>query len=131
MILTASGIILILIFLLVTYLLSAYEKMMDWEKTVEDYSHMYKDVFNPMLVKLSIIIILGIEITLSTIIGIAVYDIISLQIFLYAQYAFILSGILIIILLVGLRLIKDYAGSSGLGIYFIISMMGLFWYQYI
>ena len=104
---------------------------MDWKKTVEDYCHMYQDVFNPMLVKLSIIIILGIEITLSTLIGIALYEIISVQSFFYAPYAFVLSGFLIIILLVGLRLIKDYSGSSGLGIYFIISMMGLFWSQYI
>ncbi|WP_213521085.1 hypothetical protein [Nonlabens sp.] len=131
MMMAYSGIILILIFLIVTYLLSAYEKMMDWKKTVEDYCHMYQDVFNPMLVKLSIIIILGIEITLSTLIGIALYEIISVQSFFYAPYAFVLSGFLIIILLVGLRLIKDYSGSSGLGIYFIISMMGLFWSQYI
>ncbi|MFT4838637.1 MAG: putative oxidoreductase [Oleispira sp.] len=127
---TYSGIILILIFLLVTYSLSAYEKMFDWKKTFKDYCDMYKGIFNPILVRLSIIIILGIEIILSTIICIALYDIISVQSFLYAQYALVLSGFLIIILLVGLRLIKDYSGSSGLGIYFIISMMGLFWSQY-
>jgi len=128
---TYSGIILILAFLLVTYLMSAYEKMFDWGKTFEDYCLMYKDVFHPIVVRLSIIIILSIEITLSTLIGIAVYDIISVQSLLYAQYAFVLSGFLIIILLVGLRIVKDYSGSSGLGIYLIISMIGLFWSQYI
>lgn len=127
---TYSGIILILLFLLVTYLLSAYEKMFDWKKTVEDYSDMYKEVFSPLVVKLSIIVILGIEIAVSALIGIAVLDIINTQSLLYAQYAFVGSGFLIIMLLVGLRIIKDYPGASGLGIYFIISMIGLFWSQY-
>jgi putative oxidoreductase len=125
MILTYSGVVLILIFLFVTYLMSAYEKLFAWNITVAHYCDMYRGVFSSAIVKMSILIISGLEITTCVLISIALYDIMAVPSLWYA------SGFLIIILLFGLRIVKDYAGSSGLGIYFLISMLGLFWSQFI
>lgn len=131
MLITYSGIILILTFLFITYIISAYEKLFAWDKTYSDFCELFKGVLNPLVVKISSIVILGIEITTSTIIAIALYDLVVVQSLLYAQYAFILSSLLILILLVGLRIIKDFPGAARLGIYFLISVAGLFWSQYI
>ncbi len=131
MILTYSGVVLILIFLFVTYLMSAYEKLFAWNITVAHYCDMYRGVFSSAIVKMSILIISGLEITTCVLTSIALYDIMAVPSLWYASYAFMLSGFLIIILLFGLRIVKDYAGSSGLGIYFLISMLGLFWSQFI
>jgi hypothetical protein len=111
--------------------MSAYEKLFAWKITVAHYCDMYRGVFSSAIVKISILIISSLEIMICILISVALYDIITNQNLWYASYAFILSGFLIIILLFGLRIVKDYAGSSGLGIYFLISMMGLFWSQFI
>jgi putative oxidoreductase len=131
MILTYSGVALILIFLFVTYIMSAYEKLGSWKNTVALYCDMYRGVFSTAIVKISIRVILGLELITCILISIALYNIITVQSLWYAQYACMLSGFLIIILLFGLRILKDYAGSSGLGIYFLISILGLFWSQFI
>ena len=131
MLLTYSGIILLLVFLLVTYLISSFEKIFAWKQTYSDFCDLFKDALSPLVVLISSIVILGIEITTSTIIAIALYDLVVMQNLLYVQYAFILSSILLLILLVGLRIVKDFAGASRLGIYFIVSVAGLFWSQYI
>jgi hypothetical protein len=111
--------------------MSAYEKLFAWKITVAHYCDMYQSVFSSALVKISILIISGLELITCILISVALYDILTIQSLWYASYAFILSGFLIIILLFGLRIVKDYAGSSGLGIYFLISLIGLFWSQYI
>lgn len=131
MTLSNIGIILILLFLLITYFISAYEKIADWENTRSLYQEMYKGIFQPFLIKLSILFILSIELILVVLIGFALFDSITLGNLLLAQTAFILSCLLLVILLIGLRLIKDYPGASGIGIYFIISLIGLFWSQYL
>ncbi|MEO9952234.1 hypothetical protein [Nonlabens sp.] len=131
MLLTFSGIILLLLFLLVTYLISSFEKICTWKKTYSDFCDLFKDALSPFVVLISTIVILGIEITTSTIIGIALFNIVTEESLLYAQYAFILSSILLLILLVGLRIVKDFAGASRLGIYFIVSVAGLYWSQYV
>ncbi|MEN8816570.1 MAG: hypothetical protein ABF274_06850 [Nonlabens sp.] len=131
MILSNIGIILILLFLLITYFISAYEKVAEWKNTGTFYQEMYKGIFTPLLIQASILFILSFEFILVVLIGFALFDSIALGNLLLAEYAFILSSILLIILLIGLRLIKDYPGASGIGIYFIISLMGLFWTQYL
>jgi putative oxidoreductase len=131
MILSNIGIILILLFLLVTYLMSAYEKIADWKNTGTFYQEMYKGILTPLLIQVSILFILGFELILVVLIGFALFDFITSGNLLLAEYSFVLSSVLLIILLIGLRLIKDYPGASGIGIYFIISLMGLFWVQYL
>lgn len=130
MILSNIGIILILLFLLITYFMSSYEKIADWKKTGILYQEMYKGIFKPFLIRLSILFILSFEIILVVLIGFALFDSINSGNLLLAEYAFVLSSFLLVILLIGLRLIKDYAGASGIAIYFIISLIGLFWSQY-
>ncbi|WP_298953445.1 hypothetical protein [uncultured Nonlabens sp.] len=131
MLLHHSGIILLLIFLLVTYIISSFEKIFAWKQTYNGFCDLFKNTLSPIVVLISSVIILGIEIILSTIIVIALFKIVTEQSLLYAQYSFILSNILILILLVGLRIAKDFDGASRLGIYFIIGIAGLFWSQYI
>ncbi|MEP0481590.1 MAG: hypothetical protein ABJD23_15315, partial [Nonlabens sp.] len=84
MLLTFSGIILLLLFLLVTYLISSFEKICTWKKTYSDFCDLFKDALSPFVVLISTIVILGIEITTSTIIGIALFNIVTEESLLYA-----------------------------------------------
>jgi hypothetical protein len=127
--LSYAGPILVLSFLLVTYAVSAYEKMTDWKTTIEDYSQKYEGTLLHIIIKPLIIFILGFEIIVTAFCAMGIYDILSISDSEIANYAFALSSILCIILLLGLRMLKDYEGASRIAIYFLISTAGLFWAQ--
>lgn len=125
------GIIAILIFLLVTYLWSAGEKVFDLQQSVEYYKDLYKSTFNKYTVKFILYIIIGVEIMISCLLIIGIWQLYAYQEVLMVQYALLSSCVLLIILLIGLRIIKDYSGAVGIGVYFLLSVFGLFWLQFI
>lgn len=124
-----AGPIIILSFILITYLISAYEKMTDWKTTLEYYKKMYASTFLSKGIMPVIIFIVGLEIVVSTFAGLGIWDMMVNQEYDLATYAFIISSILFAILLFGLRMVKDYSGAARVAIYFIISVFGLYWLQ--
>ncbi|MBF4986138.1 hypothetical protein FNJ87_18065 [Nonlabens mediterrranea] len=126
---TYSGPILILFFLLLTIIISAYEKLFVWNKTLKDYIEMYKNHLPPFLVKLSLIIILGLEIIVTSFLALGIYDLIIDQDIALSEIGLIITGILFLILLIGLRILQDYRGAGRTAIYFLLVVFGLFWIQ--
>jgi hypothetical protein len=124
-----AGPVIVLSFLLITYIISAYEKINDWKSTLIFYKKMYESTSLAKGITPAIFLIVGLEIIVSTLTGLGIWDILINQNYNFAVYAFIASSILFALLLFGLRIVKDYSGSARIGIYFMISVFGLYWVQ--
>ena len=123
------GPIIILIFLLITYIISAFEKIHDWKVTEESFKKMYSETILGKMIVPVITLIVAFEIIIVTLAALGIWDIIIEQNFEVATFSFLASSILCLFLLIGLRLINDYSGTSRIGIYFLISIFGLYWVQ--
>jgi len=90
---------------------------------------MYKNHLTPFLVKVSMIIILGLEIIITSFLILGIYDLIAEQDIALSELGLVITGILFIILLIGLRILQDYRGAGRTAVYFLLTVFGLFWLQ--
>ncbi len=123
------GPVLILIFLGITCIYSAFEKIFKWTDSLSYYIDLYKNNLNPFLVTGSIVIILLIEIVVTSCISVGIYDLMVSEDSYVAELASILSAVLFIFLMVGMRILKDYEGAARIIGYFLLSVFCLFWLQ--
>ncbi len=121
-----AGMILIQCFLLITFIISAYEKIHGWQITQHSFRSMFQETFVAKIVIPVLIFLITMETLVVTLSAIAIWDILRIQELDYARYALIGSCILDLIFLFGLRMIKDYTGAARIGIYFLISIVGLY-----
>ncbi|KQC32375.1 hypothetical protein AAU57_02790 [Nonlabens sp. YIK11] len=124
-----AGLILILFFLLITYIISAYEKINGWKSTQENFKLMYAKTLIGKAIIPIITFIIAFEIIIVTLAALGIWDIIYAEDFEIARSTFLGSSILCLIFLIGLRMIDDYKGASRVGIYFLISIFGLYWLE--
>lgn len=118
--------ILILLFLIVTFLQSGIDKLLDWKENVSFIKEHFKN--SPLKNKVPFLlgIILLIEIIASILMSIGVYQLYVSGEKKIALLGVELSAITLIFLLIGQRLAKDYAGSMSLTVYFILTVFGVF-----
>ena len=118
--------ILILFFLIVTFLQSGFDKLIDWKGNLS----FIKDHFKNSPLKNSVPLLLGVilvlEIVAGVLMSIGVFQLINSGTTKMALLGAELSAITLIFLLIGQRLAKDYAGAMTLGVYFIIAVFGVF-----
>ncbi|AGC76553.1 hypothetical protein LX97_01214 [Nonlabens dokdonensis] len=126
MLLSNSTVILISAFLSITYFFSAFEKIKDWNKTIKYYNEMFKGRLSRKLVLVSIYVIIVVELSSILLFLYGNFSFINSESRIVLQYAFIISSILLLVLLSGLRIAKDYQGAAQIGIYFLISIFGLY-----
>lgn len=118
--------ILILVFLMITYLVSAIEKIVDWKGNVLFIKEHFKNSPLKNGVPFLLAILLVIEIIAVILMIIGVYQIYTLEEKEIALLGIELSAISIIFMLIGQRLAKDYPGAMSLGVYFIITLCGVY-----
>ena len=118
--------ILILLFLIVTFMQSGIDKILDWKGNIEFIKSHFKNSPLRNNVPLLLAIILTIEIAAGIFMIIGTYQIYSSGLKEIALIGVELSAITLIFLLIGQRLAKDYAGAMTLAIYFIITLFGVF-----
>ncbi|MBT4917890.1 MAG: DoxX family membrane protein [Flavobacteriaceae bacterium] len=118
--------ILILLFLIVTFMQSGIDKILDWKGNIEFIKSHFKNSPLRNNVPLLLAIILTIEIAAGIFMIIGTYQIYSSGLKEIALIGVELSAIALIFLLIGQRLAKDYAGAMTLAIYFIITLFGVF-----
>ena len=123
------GPVIILSFILITFLISAFEKINDWKAQLTFYRKMYQNTFLANFVPPAILLIIGLETIVSTLTALGIWDIIMNGDYNFAVYALSASSILFAILLFGLRLVRDYSGSARIAVYFLVSVFGLYWIQ--
>ncbi len=116
----------ILLFMIITFLLSSIEKIYDWKGNITFLNNHFKSSFLRNHISLLLSILLVLEILSTTFM---IYGIINLVFFDLKNYAMIgleISGLSLLCMLVGQRLVKDYEGASSLGIYFLINSFGIY-----
>ena len=118
--------VLILLFLIVTFVQSGIDKMLDWKGNVDFIKDHFKNSPFKNSVPLLLAIILIIEIIAGLLMIVGVYQIYTSEAKEIALLGVELSAITLILLLIGQRLAKDYAGAMSLAVYFIITLFGVY-----
>lgn len=123
---TAS--ILVLIFLAVTFIQSAYDKVFAWQGNVDWLKEHFA---NTSLLKNNVPLALGIILFLELITGVlTLVGCVELLVNggrIFGFYGAVFSCITLILLLLGQRLAKDYDGARTIAIYFVPAVLAVFW----
>ena len=121
--------VLILIFLAVTFIQSAYEKIFYWQDNIDWLRGLFEKTFlkNYMVLVTGVLVILELLAGIFSSVGVV-------QIFvngerLFGFYGGIFSCVCLIFMLFGQRLIRDYDGARNIAIYFIPAVMVVYWLQ--
>jgi hypothetical protein len=124
-----SAEILILLFLIITFLQSGIDKITDWSGNVS----FIKGHFNNSPLKNSVpfllVIILLLELIASVMMIIGVYQLFTSSGKEIALFGLEIGAITLIFLLIGQRLAKDYVGAMSLTVYFILNVFGIYLLQ--
>jgi len=121
--------ILTLLFLIVTFSLSSYEKISDWKGNVSFIKNHFKNSPLKNGVPFLVLVLLILEILACIFMFVGIYDLSTTGQKEFALIGVEISSISLIFMLIGQRLAKDYAGAMNLSIYFIITVFALFLLQ--
>lgn len=111
--------ILILLFLIITFLQSGIDKIIDWKGNLDWLQGHFMDTPLKGLVPLLLVTILLIEVIAAVLCVVGLYQLIFIGEGAIALYGAILSCIALLMLLFGQRIAKDYDGARTIAIYFI------------
>ncbi|MGY8909507.1 MAG: DoxX family protein [Flavobacteriales bacterium] len=118
--------VLILFFLIITFVQSGIDKLLDWNGNVSFISDHFKN--SPL--KNSVPLLLGVILILEIIAGglmiFGVYQLYTSGAKEFALLGIELCAVVLIFLLIGQRLAKDYAGAMSLAVYFLITLLGAY-----
>jgi len=118
--------ILILIFILITFLQSGIDKAADWKGNTGWLKEHFSGTILSGMVPMMVGIIMIIEIITGILAIVAIYSLLALNEPSYALYTCALACITLLMLLFGQRIAKDYAGAFTLTGYFIVSIFGVY-----
>lgn len=115
-----------ILFFVVTYAFSAFEKLADWKGTVAYYNDLFKDTFVDYWIPstLGFVILLEIIILIGLLYG--GYQFIESGSTNTLYFSYIISAFLLLIFLIGQRILKDYDGAKNIAIYLIFNIIGLY-----
>ncbi|WP_437396070.1 DoxX family protein [Flagellimonas lutimaris] len=121
--------ILLLVFLTITFLQSGIDKILDWKGNLEWLTgHFAKSIFKGTVpVLLSIILVL--EMLSGILSGVGVFQFVIDGESSYGFYGAILAAITLLMLLLGQRVAKDYAGAQTIVVYLIPTVFLLYLMQ--
>ena len=124
-----SAEILILVFLIVTFLQSGIDKITDWKGNLGFIKGHFTNSPLKNMVPLLLGTILILELIAGVLMVVGVYQLATSEMKEIALLGTELSAITLIFLLIGQRLAKDYAGAMTLAVYFIIAVFGVYLLQ--
>ncbi|WP_339626163.1 DoxX family membrane protein [uncultured Maribacter sp.] len=122
--------ILLLLFLIITFLQSGFDKISDWNGNVSWLKEHFSKTSLKNIVPLMVGIILVTEVVAGILCLIGIYQLLSTGDRLFAIYGAILSCITLLMLLFGQRVAKDYEGAKTIAVYFIPSILLVFLLQF-
>ena len=115
-----------LLFLIVTFVQSGIDKLLDWKGNVSFISEHFKNSPFKNSVPLLLAIILILEIIAGALMIFGIYELHTSGAKEFALLGIELCAVVLILLLIGQRLAKDYAGAMSLAVYFIITLFGIY-----
>ncbi|MEY2630707.1 MAG: hypothetical protein RLZZ469_1604 [Bacteroidota bacterium] len=122
---TAS--ILVLLFLAVTFVQSAYDKVFAWKGNVEWLKSHFAQTILKNNVPLALFIILVLELITGVFTLVGCVELWVNGGKTWGLYGAIFSSVTLIFLLLGQRLAKDYDGARTIAIYFVPSVLAVWW----
>jgi uncharacterized membrane protein YphA (DoxX/SURF4 family) len=121
--------IILLLFLIITFLQSGIDKLVDWKGNLSWLKeHFSKSPLKNMVPMLLVILLIMEMIAAFSSIG-GIYQILAHNKTQFAFYGALFSCISLLMLLFGQRMAKDYEGAKTIAIYFIPAMFLLFLLQ--
>ncbi len=122
---TAS--ILVLLFLAVTFIQSAHDKVFGWKANVEWLKGHFSKTGLKNYVPLTLFMILAMELLTSIFTLVGCVELLVNGGRNFGFYGAVFSSITLIILLLGQRLAKDYDGARTIAIYFVPAILAVYW----
>lgn len=119
--------ILLLIFLAVTFLQSAYEKIFYWKDSVIWLKEHFSKTRLKNQIPLALLHLLILELISGVLSVVGAIQLISNSGREFGLYGAIFSCITLLMMLFGQRLAKDYDGARTIVIYFIPAVMAVYW----
>lgn len=116
--------ILILLFLIVTFLQSGLDKILDWKGNLDFIKDHFKNSPLKNMVPLLLGQILVMEVAAGILMMMGAFQLATSGEKEMAFFGLVLSALSLIFLLIGQRLAKDYAGAMTLAVYFTINILG-------
>lgn len=116
----------ILLFLLITFLQSGIDKLLDWKGNLNWLKGHFAETFMGNMVPLLLSVILVIEIITAICSIVAIYFLITENSTFYAVLSMFLACVTLLMLLFGQRVAKDYQGALTITCYFIVAVFGLY-----
>lgn len=121
--------ILLLLFLIITFLQSGLDKITDWNGNITWLKEHFSTTFLKNIVPLLVGIILVLEMVAAVLCFMGIYEISCSGESAFAFYGAILSCITLLMLLFGQRVAKDYDGARTIAIYFVPAIFLVFLLQ--
>lgn len=118
--------ILILLFILITFLQSGIDKAVDWKGNISWLKEHFGDTFLSGSVPLMVGIILILEVITGILALLGILWILAYGTTSLAFYCCVLAVITLLMLLFGQRLTKDYEGAFTITGYFIVCIFGVY-----
>ena len=118
--------ILILLFLIVTFLQSGIDKITDWKGNLSFITGHFSNSPFKNIVPLLLGTVLFLEIIASFLMIFGLYQLFFDGLKMYALLGIEISALTLIFLLLGQRLAKDYAGAMTLAVYFATTIFGVY-----
>ncbi|MFC2109658.1 DoxX family protein [Bacteroidota bacterium] len=118
--------ILILIFLIITFSISVIEKFADWKGTVSYITDTFKNTIINPITKPLLVLLVFFEVLTSYFLITGFYQLLISEEKENALLGCVFSSLTILCMLLGQRIAKDYPGATSLGVYFLISVFGVF-----
>ena len=122
---TAS--ILVLVFFAVTFIQSAYDKVFSWQGNIDWLKGHFDQTILNKNVPLALFIILILELITGVLTLVGCVELLINGGKTFSFYGAVFSSITLIFLLLGQRLAKDYDGARTIAIYFIPSIIAVWW----
>ena len=118
--------VLILLLLIITFGFSCVEKLVDWKGTMLFYKAHFKNSPFKNMVPALVTLVIILEIITTLTLGFGCYQLIINKHTDVALYGVIFSAVTLLILLIGQRFAKDYAGSMSIVVYYIPTLFGIY-----
>ncbi len=119
--------ILVLIFLTITFIQSAVDKLFDWKESVFWLKeHFFETVF-AKFIPISLTILVALEIISGVLSAVGVIRLIVFNDRVFGFYGSLFSCISLLIMLLAQRIAKDYEGAKLITMYFIPAVLVVYW----
>jgi len=118
--------VLVLFFLTVTFTQSGIDKLLDWKGNLSFITEHFQSSPLKNSVPLLLAVILILEIVAGLLMSFGIYQLYTSGAKEIALLGTELCAVVLIFLLIGQRLAKDYAGAMSLAVYFIITLLGVY-----